>query len=112
MSTATDSAATDETQRPRQGLIIRPDGLVEVSFLSMLTGSPIDGEFRGTSWRAFLEQCSALDNGPATAFARSLGWRGEGTLRGVAVFVGDALNPDVPGSLLAAAMRMWDVELN
>lgn len=95
-----------------QGLIVRPDGMVEVNYLKLDCGELIGGEFRGVDWRACLQSSALLENLPATDFARALGWRGDGNLRGIAVFLGDLANPDVPGKVLAAAVRMWDVVLN
>ncbi|HSX65899.1 hypothetical protein [Nocardioides sp.] len=112
MSTSTDTRGEGRHTRPTQGLVVRPDGLVEVTFLDLDCGMLIGGEFRGVDWRACLERSSALDNVPASTFARTLGWDGADNLRGIAVFFGGIDNPDLPGKVLAAAVRMWDVVLN
>ncbi|GGO91059.1 hypothetical protein GCM10011584_24240 [Nocardioides phosphati] len=92
--------------------MVRTDGLVEVSFLDRECGMLIGGAFRGVDWQACLEQASQHENHPATDLARVLGWQGSGPLRGNAFFFGGLANPDVPGKVLAAAVRMWDVVLN
>jgi hypothetical protein len=93
-------------------LIVRMDGLVEISFLDRECGTLIGGAFRGVDWQACLERLAPRENVPATDLARVLGWEGEGMLRGDAFFFGGLANPDVPGKVLAAAVRMWDVVLN
>lgn len=112
MSTSMETGTEPQHTRPTQGLIVRPEGIVEVSFLNLSCGKLIGGEYRGVGWRACLDASSPLDNARASALARELGWRGDGNLQGVAIFLGDVANPDVPGKVLAAAVRMWDVVLN
>ncbi len=112
MSTSSETSAEPQHTRPTQGLIIRPEGIVEVSYFHLECGKLIRGEYRGVGWRACLETSSLLENARASAFARALGWRGEGSLRGDAVFLGDGEGLDLPGKVLAAAVRRWDVVLN
>lgn len=112
MSTSTETTSEPQHTRPTQGLVVRPTGLVEVSFVDLDCGKLISGDYRGIGWRACLEASSDVDNERASTFARALGWRGTENLRGIAIFLGDIANPDLPGKLLAAAVRRWDVVLN
>lgn len=99
--------------RLRQALVIRPDGVAEFTFVGMPPEGAITGTHRGVAWTGYALETTEGDNPSATAFAQSMGWSGPGTLAGTVVFVGDDAVEDVPGVLIAEAMRLWgDLPVN
>lgn len=95
-------------QRLHQALVVHPDGGAEFSFVGRPSTEPITAAHRGVAWVAYPLGDAMSDNPEATSFARSMGWNGPGELRGTVVFVGDDVVEDVPGVLVAEAMRHWE----
>lgn len=95
-------------QRLHQALVVHPDRGAEFTFLARPSTEPITAEHRGVVWVAYPLGDATATNPAATSFARSMGWDGQGMLGGTVVFVGDDVVEDVPGVLVAEAMRHWE----
>lgn len=100
-------------ERLRQALVVHPDGTACFTFVPRPISEAIHATHRGTRWVAYPLGVAGDDNPAATSFARSMGWDGQGALTGTMVFVGDDDIEDVPGVLMAEALRRWgDLPLN
>lgn len=104
----TSSVDLAAAERLHQALVVHPDGTAEFTFVTRPSGEPITATQRGVVWVAHQLGDATIDNPAATSFAQEMGWDGPGVLGGTVVFVGDHAVEDVPGVLVAEAMRRWD----
>ena len=112
MSEALQQHASSDDHHPRQALVIRPDGIAELVFLGVVHGEELSGSFRGHTWVAHEAHGASEPNEVATAFARSLGWKGR-PLLGAVIFTGAPPTLDVPGVVVRQILRLLgDVDLD